>query len=145
MASGAEAEIVRTPVVELQRIVAGRVVSSLGDVGDDGLDRGADLGVGRRRGAFGDPGLEVAGQHVSSTEAFRRLTVPPANRSTLPKFDYACKVVGDDGGHEAGDFRLTGKIAVVTGATGGLGEAICLALAAEGALVIAVARRPARL
>lgn len=38
------------------------------------------------------------------------------------------------------DLRLTGRTAVVTGAAGGIGRAICLRLAAEGALVVAVDR-----
>ena len=38
----------------------------------------------------------------------------------------------------AGLFDLTGKTALVTGATGGLGEAICLAMATQGARVNAI-------
>lgn len=40
--------------------------------------------------------------------------------------------------------RLTGKVAVVTGATGGMGRVIALELARAGAHVVTVARTPAR-
>lgn len=43
------------------------------------------------------------------------------------------------------DFRLTGRTAIVTGASRGLGRAIALALAAEGANVLAAARSAADL
>ena len=42
-------------------------------------------------------------------------------------------------------FDLTGKVAVVTGASSGLGQGACTALAARGALVVAVARRKNKL
>lgn len=41
--------------------------------------------------------------------------------------------------------RLAGKVAVVTGASSGIGEAIALALSAEGAHIVASARRMDRL
>ncbi len=42
------------------------------------------------------------------------------------------------------DLALRGTVAVVTGASKGIGLAITRALAAEGAFVVAGARRPAR-
>ena len=41
--------------------------------------------------------------------------------------------------------RLTGKVAVVTGASSGMGKEIVKLFAAEGANVVAVARRKERL
>lgn len=41
------------------------------------------------------------------------------------------------------DFSVTGKVAVVTGGSSGLGEAIALALTAGGAKVVSLSRRPA--
>jgi NADP-dependent 3-hydroxy acid dehydrogenase YdfG len=43
------------------------------------------------------------------------------------------------------DKRLTGKVAVITGASSGIGEAAVLALSAEGAHIVASARRLDRL
>jgi NADP-dependent 3-hydroxy acid dehydrogenase YdfG len=39
------------------------------------------------------------------------------------------------------DGRLSGKVAIVTGASAGIGEAIAIALAGEGASVVLAARR----
>jgi NADP-dependent 3-hydroxy acid dehydrogenase YdfG len=41
--------------------------------------------------------------------------------------------------------KLNGKVAVITGASGGIGEATAMALAAEGAIVVLAARRINRL
>ena len=71
---GADAEIVGRPVVELQGVFAGGRVAPGRDVGDDGLYGGANLGVRRRRRAFGDACLEIAGQ------AFASMDRPPCAR-----------------------------------------------------------------
>ena len=39
-------------------------------------------------------------------------------------------------------FDLTGKVAIVTGARSGIGQAIALGLAEAGADIVGVARRP---
>ena len=66
----AQAEIIGTPLVELQRVFASRVIAAGSDVGYNGLHGRPDLGVGHRGGALGDAGLEVTGQSSPFLEAF---------------------------------------------------------------------------
>src|SRR5262249_34413162 len=56
-------------------------------------------------------------------------------------------VAGEDAGRAAagGGMRLSGKVVLVTGASRGIGRAIALAAAAEGAQVLAAARDEAKL
>ncbi|HEY9660549.1 MAG TPA: SDR family NAD(P)-dependent oxidoreductase, partial [Allocoleopsis sp.] len=46
---------------------------------------------------------------------------------------------------DSGQGKLQGKVAIVTGASSGIGEATAIALAAEGATVVIAARRSDRL